>query len=128
MPASRLDRNLGIDSIGRTELVLRIERLLRLKLPASVLTETETVGDLIEAIERAVMRAAPVHTVSAATPPTLPPVVKLNLTLWSFRGRGAADVRSRSLPFNNRERASAFQSAGAQLLVGLRGATVPVSS
>jgi hypothetical protein len=107
MPASRLDRDLGIDSIGRTELVLRIERLLRLKLPASVLTETETVGDLIEAIERAVMRAAPVHTVSAAPPPTLPPVVKLNLTLWSFRGRGAADVRSRSLPFNNRERASA---------------------
>jgi acyl carrier protein len=73
MPASRLDRDLGIDSIGRTELVLRIECLLRLKLPASVLTETETVGDLIEAIERAVMRAAPVHTVSAS-PPTLPPV------------------------------------------------------
>jgi hypothetical protein len=28
----------------------------------------------------------------------------------------------------NRERATAFRSAGAQLLVGLRGATVPVSS
>ena len=40
--------------------------------------------------------------------------------------RGAADVRSKSLPFNNRERASAFRSAGAQLLVGLQGATVPV--
>jgi hypothetical protein len=52
------------------------------------------------------------------------------------RGYGAApaagartgEVRDKSLPFNNRERASDFRSAGAQLLVGLRGATVPVSS
>src|SRR5271167_1616560 len=47
LPTSRLDRDLGIDSIGRTELMLRIERLLHLKLPASVLTETEIVPDLI---------------------------------------------------------------------------------
>jgi hypothetical protein len=42
------------------------------------------------------------------------------------RGRGAADVRSKSLPFNNRERASAFRSAGARLLVGLQGDIVTV--
>jgi hypothetical protein len=43
------------------------------------------------------------------------------------RGRGAADVRSKSLPFNNRERASAFRSAGARLLVGLQGDIVTVT-
>jgi hypothetical protein len=51
---------------------------------------------------------------------------KLNLMLWSFRGRGAADVRSKSLPFKNRERASAFRSAGGRLLVGLQGDIVTV--
>ena len=32
---SRLDRDLGIDSLGRTELVLRIERIFRVRLAAS---------------------------------------------------------------------------------------------
>jgi len=73
-PRSRLDRDLGIDSIGRTELMLRIERLLHLKLPAGVSTEAETVGDLLAAIERAAARAAPVHAVAAPPPRTLPPV------------------------------------------------------
>jgi acyl-CoA synthetase (AMP-forming)/AMP-acid ligase II/acyl carrier protein len=73
-PTSRLDRDLGIDSIGRTELMLRVERLLHLKLPASVLTETETVGDLIEAIERAAALVAPLHAAAPASPRTLPPV------------------------------------------------------
>jgi len=59
IPTSRLDRDLGIDSIGRTELMLRIERVLHLKLPTSVSTEVETVGDLIQAVERAAARVAP---------------------------------------------------------------------
>ena len=74
MPTSRLDRDLGVDSIGRTELMLRIERLLHLKLSTSVLTEVETVGDLIEAIERAAVRVAPLHAAAPASPRTLPPV------------------------------------------------------
>jgi len=74
MPTSRLDRDLGIDSIGRTELMLRIERLLHLKLPASVLTEVETVGDLIAAIGRAAARVAPLHAAAPASLRTLPPV------------------------------------------------------
>jgi len=71
-PASRLDRDLGIDSIGRTELMLRIERLLHLKLPASVLAETETVGDLLESIQRAGAPATPDHAITA--PSSLPSV------------------------------------------------------
>jgi 1-acyl-sn-glycerol-3-phosphate acyltransferase len=51
--SSRLDRDLGIDSLGRTELVLRIERVFRVRLPVSVIGEAETVGDLLAALEHA---------------------------------------------------------------------------
>jgi 1-acyl-sn-glycerol-3-phosphate acyltransferase len=51
--ASRIERDLGIDSLARTELILRIERAFRLRLPAELLGEAETVGDLLEALERA---------------------------------------------------------------------------
>ena len=32
-PSSRIERDLGIDSLGRTELILRIERAFRVRLP-----------------------------------------------------------------------------------------------
>jgi hypothetical protein len=48
--ASRLDRDLGIDSLGRTELILRIEHAFRLRLPPETLSEAETVGDLLTAL------------------------------------------------------------------------------
>lgn len=50
---SRLDRDLGIDSLGRTELILRIERVFRTRLPASVMGEADTVRDLLAALEQA---------------------------------------------------------------------------
>ena len=49
--SSRLDRDLGIDSLGRTELVLRIEREFRIRLPISVIGEAETVRDILTALE-----------------------------------------------------------------------------
>src|SRR5882672_2410643 len=51
--ASRLDRDLGIDSLGRTELVLRIERTFRVRLQVTAVAEMETVGDLLKAVEGA---------------------------------------------------------------------------
>ena len=51
--SSRLDRDLGIDSLGRTELILRIERVFRIRLPISVMGEADTVGDLLTALEQA---------------------------------------------------------------------------
>jgi len=51
--SSRIERDLGIDSLGRTELVLRIERAFRVRLPAQTIGESETVQDLIHALERA---------------------------------------------------------------------------
>ena len=58
-PPSRLERDLGIDSLGRTELILRIERTFRVRLPGAIVGEAETVGDLLGALEQAI-RITPV--------------------------------------------------------------------
>src|SRR5688572_10897673 len=50
---SRLDRDLGIDSLARTELVLRIERAFRVRLPVTEVAEMETVADLAKALAHA---------------------------------------------------------------------------
>jgi len=50
---SRLDRDLGIDSLARTELVLRIERAFRVRLPVTEVAEMETVADLAKALGHA---------------------------------------------------------------------------
>jgi 1-acyl-sn-glycerol-3-phosphate acyltransferase len=51
--ASRIERDLGIDSLARTELILRIERAFRVRLPAQTIGEAETVHDLVRALEQA---------------------------------------------------------------------------
>ncbi|MFN3655896.1 MAG: AMP-binding protein [Pseudolabrys sp.] len=51
--SSRIERDLGIDSLARTELILRIEQTFRVRLPAQTIAEAETVRDLIAALERA---------------------------------------------------------------------------
>lgn len=53
VPSSRIERDLGIDSLGRTELVLRIERAFRVRLPVESVAEAETVGDLAAALTKA---------------------------------------------------------------------------
>lgn len=53
VPSSRIERDLGIDSLGRTELALRIERAFRVQLPAEIVAGAETVLDLVQALERA---------------------------------------------------------------------------
>ena len=50
---SRLDKDLGLDSLGRVELLLRLERRFGRHLPESVLGEAETVSDLVAALARA---------------------------------------------------------------------------
>jgi 1-acyl-sn-glycerol-3-phosphate acyltransferase len=51
--ASRIERDLGIDSLGRAELALRIERAFRVRLSVETVAEAETVLDLAEALGRA---------------------------------------------------------------------------
>src|SRR5262245_39798542 len=54
--SSRLDRDLGIDSLGRTELVLRLERAFQVRLSTQVIGEAETVRDLLNALGDATAR------------------------------------------------------------------------
>jgi len=68
---SRLDRDLGIDSLGRTELMLRIERRFSVQLPVSAMGEVETVGDLLGAINRG---SRPPASGEPPTAPVLPAV------------------------------------------------------
>ena len=50
---SRLDRDLGLDSMGRVELLSRLEREFRVTLPESLLSESETVADLLVGLAKA---------------------------------------------------------------------------
>ena len=49
---SQLDRDLGLDSLARMELVLRTEREFGVELPQDTLQRAETVGDLLQAVAR----------------------------------------------------------------------------
>lgn len=56
---STLDRELGLDSLSRVELLARIERRFTLRLPTEVLTGAETPRDLLGAMTRAARSPAP---------------------------------------------------------------------
>lgn len=74
--SSRLDRDLGIDSLGRTELVMRIEQAFRTRLPISVMAEANTVDDLLTALEMAASEPgkAEAHSVVPEAPEPAPTV------------------------------------------------------
>ncbi|MGO9356614.1 MAG: AMP-binding protein, partial [Xanthobacteraceae bacterium] len=73
--ASRLEQDLGIDSLGRTELILRVERAFRRRLPVNTLAEAETIGDLLRAVEEATQKAPPGASAEVLSPrPALPQV------------------------------------------------------
>src|SRR3974390_3876310 len=70
-PSSRIERDIGISSLARTELILRIERAFRVHLPAQTIGEAETVADLVHALEQAapeLERAALAAVPAAALP------------------------------------------------------------
>lgn len=47
---SDLDRDLGLDSLGRAELVLRIDRMFKVRLPDRLLADANTPRDFLEAL------------------------------------------------------------------------------
>jgi 1-acyl-sn-glycerol-3-phosphate acyltransferase len=73
-PSSRIERDLGIDSLARTELILRIERAFRVRLPTQTIGEAETVHDLVRALEQAgpALRGAAPLTPSGPALPSVP--------------------------------------------------------
>ncbi len=60
--SSSLDRDLGFDSLGRMELLLRIESATGVALPEDTLEKAETVGDLWQAWQRGRVDAAAAAT------------------------------------------------------------------
>lgn len=56
---SSLDRDLGLDSLSRAELLLRIERTLGRALPENAAVTAETLGDLWLELERSPSAASP---------------------------------------------------------------------
>ncbi|MGH8586104.1 MAG: AMP-binding protein [Gammaproteobacteria bacterium] len=51
--SSSLDRDVGLDSLGRVELLARIERHFGVHLPEQIAVEAQTIGDLLQALHRA---------------------------------------------------------------------------
>jgi 1-acyl-sn-glycerol-3-phosphate acyltransferase len=72
-PESRIERDLGIDSLARAELILRIERGYRLRLPARTIAEADTVQDLIDALGQAVPGTVAARVVQSTILPSVPP-------------------------------------------------------
>jgi acyl carrier protein len=72
-PSSRIERDLGIDSLARTELILRIERAFHVHIPAQTIGEAETVDDLVRALEQAGPALA--HAAFPASPASALPAV-----------------------------------------------------
>ena len=50
---STLDRDLGLDSLGRVELLLRLERTFKVRLGEQLLAEAQTLRELLDAVQRA---------------------------------------------------------------------------
>jgi 1-acyl-sn-glycerol-3-phosphate acyltransferase len=69
---SALDKELGIDSLGRAELVQRLESRFDVSLPDSLLATAETPRDLLRALRRAASRG---DRVPEAVGPELPQAV-----------------------------------------------------
>ena len=73
--STRLAQDLGIDSLGQTELILRIERAYHFRLPVNAAVEAETIGDLLLALEEGRKRQPPGADWVARPPlPALPEV------------------------------------------------------
>lgn len=69
LPSSRIERDLGIDSLGRTELILRVERAFRVRLPVQTVGEAETVQDLVQALGEAKPARVRAHLEARSIPP-----------------------------------------------------------
>ncbi len=71
---SDLDRDLGLDSLGRAELVLRIDRTFKVRLPDQLLADASTPRDLLQALLAASPDRAAVMDALSAAPMELPEV------------------------------------------------------
>ncbi len=69
---SHLERDLGFDSLGRVELVLRLERAFDVRLPEAKVGSAETVADLLDLLNSAAgASAVPSHATGTTVPAEL---------------------------------------------------------
>lgn len=76
---SDLDRDLGFDSLGRAELVRRLDRAFAVQLPDRLIADARTPGDLVDAIlaaepasfEPVRVQGAPAEDLRSVTPPSM---------------------------------------------------------
>ncbi len=79
---SSLERDLGLDSLARVELLARIEQLFQVHLPEDTLVESETPRDLLKALQRAAsVTLAPASTLVQAALPQVQGVPEQATTL-----------------------------------------------
>jgi 1-acyl-sn-glycerol-3-phosphate acyltransferase len=71
-PSSRLEQDLGIDSLARTELILRLERAFDRRLPIEAIGQAETVADVLAALEAASDSPLPIGRAPAEPLPPAP--------------------------------------------------------
>ncbi|WP_291066601.1 AMP-binding protein [Hydrogenophaga sp.] len=84
--ASTLDRELGFDSLGRMELLLRIESAAAVALPEETLQNAETVDDLWQALQQGRARAP----TGASAPPQTQPAQPVSAAPLPAGGSNAA--------------------------------------
>ena len=70
---SSLERDLGLDSLGRVELLLRLEQAFDLQLPEELLSTAETLRDLLRVVQGAGLSRTP-RPATDVVPRTLEPV------------------------------------------------------
>lgn len=125
---SSLDRELGFDSLGRVELLTRIEVALGVNLPESVLQTAETPRDLLIALRAAGGKsgAAPAAAGRASTPQSSPAAAGEGATLpdmlaWHVRQHGdrthiicLSDAGEEEISYARLSREAAAVAAGLQ--------------
>ena len=84
---SSLDRDLGLDSLTRVELLVRVERRFSVHLPETVLAKVTTVGELLRELqrlrpERPVPAARAVAPLTAAEPAPLSTATLMEALRW----------------------------------------------
>ncbi|ACB95518.1 AMP-binding protein [Beijerinckia indica] len=83
--ASRLEDDLGIDSLARTELILRVERAFHVRLPVARVGAAETMADLLRALNEALAG-------EGGKPADLHPIPALPLVLAATEAQTLTEV------------------------------------
>jgi fatty-acyl-CoA synthase len=99
-PGAHLERDLGLGSLERVELLLRLNAALAIQLPEQALAEAETVGELVSVVEASLGAAATAAPAPIVAPPgerpetswvPLPETVETFVDLLRFRAGATPD-------------------------------------